>query len=162
SDPTVPYRLKVTNEFTEVVRQRKEKLIQQLKEKQAELKEENLRQIRQRAQERDDRQKEEKLYKPINLDGVKRNSRAFETLKKAMKVFQVKFKDGPLKDERDIQILTAKIKEIYAVLPDKEKAKWMDANLEQNQYFKVISKWLGQELAKEILFEPGNQSVQKN
>src|SRR5690606_34718739 len=96
SDPTVPYRLKVTNEFTEVVRQRKEKLIQQLKEKQAELKEENLRQIRQRAQERDDRQKEEKLYKPINLDGVKRNSRAFETLKKAMKVFQVKFKDGPL------------------------------------------------------------------
>lgn len=150
-DPTLPIKLATKKKLTEAVQFQKEALILQLKEKVAHLKEEISRQKTQKIKDIEQERIEGKRSSPINLDSVKLNSRGFETLEKSMKTFQIKFKDGPLNDEADIKILTGKLKEIYTLLPDKEKTKWKDSSWEENQYYKKISRWLSEELTKRVL-----------
>lgn len=152
-DPTIPYKLSVEKELAKSVQSLKETLIRNLKEKQTQLKEEKVKQIAQKSQEIDQARIDQKRTNPINLDTVKLNSRAFEGLEKAMKVFQIKFKDGPLKDETDRAILSGKLRDIYSYLPEKEKKKWKDSSWESNPYYKKISRWLGEEETKKILLE---------
>lgn len=153
NDPMVPFKLLSESQIKTTVESKKEELIQKLKDFQLRLKEERAKQAALKIQELDQARLEGKLNNPINLGSVKLNSRAFEALEKGMKVFQVKFKDGPLTDETDIKILSGKLKEIFTVIPDKEKTKWKDSNWEGNHYFKKIVKWLGEELTKKTLLD---------
>ncbi len=152
-DPTLPYQLSVKKGLDDLISNQKEVLVQMLKEKQILFKEEKVKIMAQKSQEIDQLLKDQKLTNPINLESVKMNSRAFEGLEKAMKVFQIKFKGGSLQEPQDQEILIGKLKEIYSVLPEKEKLKWKDPRWENNQYFKKISRWLGDSKTKEILSE---------
>ncbi|RZS97141.1 TIGR03986 family type III CRISPR-associated RAMP protein [Cecembia calidifontis] len=152
-DPTSLYRISVEREIAKIILEQKEVLIEKLNEKRNQLKLEKLNQLAQKNLEIEQARLEEKLSNPINLESVKLNSRAFESLEKAMKVFQVKFKNGPIQDSQDQEILKRKLKEIFSVLPEKEKIKWKDSSWENNQYYKKICKWLGESETKKILKE---------
>ncbi|MCH7402134.1 TIGR03986 family CRISPR-associated RAMP protein [Belliella kenyensis] len=152
-DPTLPYKLSIENELMKIISGQKEILIEMLKEKRDQLKQEKLNQIAQKNLEIDQARILGKRSNSINLDSVKLNSRAFDSLEKAMKIFQVKFKNGPLEEEQDREILKAKLKEIFSVLPEKEKIKWKDSIWESNQYYKKISKWIGDSETKKVLTE---------
>ncbi|MFN4000333.1 TIGR03986 family CRISPR-associated RAMP protein [Algoriphagus sp.] len=151
NNPTTSFKLLSENQINEAVQSKKVELIQKLKATQIRLKEEKAQQAALKNQKLDQERLEGKLSNPINLESVKVNARGFESLEKVMKGFQVKFKDGPLKEKTDIEPLVEKLKEIYAALPEKEKTKWRDTNWEANHYYKKIVKWLGEDLTKKII-----------